>query len=37
MILMITASPAAGSMFGSIIFGGGIVAIIDHSNGKGYD
>jgi hypothetical protein len=24
-------------MFGNIIFGGGIGAIIDHSNGTGYD
>ena len=30
-------SRAAGSMFGNIIFGGGIGAIIDHSTGTGYD
>jgi len=30
-------SRTAGSMFGNILFGGGIGAIIDHSNGKGYD
>ena len=30
-------SRAAGSMFGNIIFGGGIGAIIDHSKGTGYD
>ena len=30
-------SRAAGSMFGNIILGGGIGAMIDHSNGKGYD
>lgn len=30
-------SRAAGSMFGNIIFGGGIGAIIDHSQGTGYD
>lgn len=35
--LLIAVSRAAGSMFGNIIFGGGIGAIIDHSNGKGYD
>jgi hypothetical protein len=29
-------SRVAGSMFGNIIIGGGIGAIIDHSNGKGY-
>jgi hypothetical protein len=28
---------AAGSMFGNIIFGGGIGAIIDHTKGTGYD
>lgn len=30
-------SRAAGSMWGNIIFGGGIGALIDHTNGKGYD
>ncbi len=30
-------SRAAGSMFGNIIIGGGIGAIIDHSSGKGYN
>ena len=30
-------SRAAGSMFGNIILGGGIGAMIDHSNGRGYD
>ncbi len=30
-------SRSAGSMWGNIIFGGGIGAIIDHSNGKGYN
>ena len=30
-------SRAAGSMFGNIVFGGGIGAIIDHSKGTGYD
>lgn len=30
-------SRAAGSMFGNIIFGGGIGAFIDHSKGTGYD
>lgn len=30
-------SRAAGSMFGNIIFGGGIGAMIDHSKGTGYD
>ncbi|MBL8471550.1 MAG: hypothetical protein KF778_09680 [Rhodocyclaceae bacterium] len=30
-------SRAAGSMFGNIIFGGGIGALIDHSKGTGYD
>jgi hypothetical protein len=29
--------PGAGSMFGNIIFGGGIGAIIDHNKGTGYD
>lgn len=30
-------SRAAGGMFGNIIFGGGIGALIDHSKGTGYD
>jgi hypothetical protein len=30
-------SRAAGSMFGTIIFGGGIGALVDHGTGKGYD
>jgi hypothetical protein len=30
-------SRAAAGMFGNIIFGGGIGAIIDHSNGTGYN
>ena len=30
-------SRAHGGMFGNIIFGGGIGAIIDHSQGTGYD
>ncbi len=30
-------SRAAGSMFGNIVFGGGIGAIIDHNTGKGYN
>jgi hypothetical protein len=30
-------SRAAGSMFGNIIFGGGIGALIDHAQGTGYD
>lgn len=30
-------SRAAGSMWGNIIFGGGIGALIDHSKGTGYD
>jgi len=30
-------SRAAGSMFGNIIFGGGIGAIIDHNKGNGYN
>lgn len=30
-------SRAAGSMWGNIIFGGGIGAIIDHNKGTGYD
>lgn len=35
--LLTAVSRAAGSMFGNIIFGGGIGAIIDHSKGTGYD
>jgi hypothetical protein len=30
-------SRAAGSMFGNIIFGGGVGAIIDHTKGNGYN
>ena len=30
-------SRASGSMYGNIIFGGGIGAIIDHNKGTGYD
>lgn len=30
-------SRAAGSMWGNIIFGGGIGAVIDHEKGTGYD
>lgn len=30
-------SRAAGSMWGNIIFGGGVGAVIDHSKGTGYD
>jgi hypothetical protein len=30
-------SRAAGSMFGNIIFGGGVGAIIDHNKGNGYN
>jgi len=30
-------SRAAGSMYGNIIFGGGIGAIIDHNKGNGYN
>lgn len=30
-------SRAAGSMWGNIIFGGGVGAIIDHNKGTGYD
>jgi hypothetical protein len=29
-------SRARGNMWGNIVFGGGVGAIIDHSNGKGY-
>lgn len=35
--LLTAISRAAGSMFGNIIFGGGIGAIIDHSKGTGYN
>lgn len=35
--LLTAISRAAGSMFGNIIFGGGIGALIDHSKGTGYD
>lgn len=35
--LLKAVSRAAGSMFGNIIFGGGIGALIDHSRGVGYD
>lgn len=35
--LLTAASRAAGSMFGNIIFGGGIGALIDHNKGTGYD
>lgn len=30
-------SRAAGGMWGNIVFGGGIGAVIDHSNGTGYN
>ena len=30
-------SRAAGSMFGNIILGGGIGAVVDHASGKGYN
>lgn len=30
-------SRAAGSMWGNIVFGGGVGAIIDHNKGTGYD
>lgn len=30
-------SRAAGSMFGNIVFGGGIGALIDHNKGTGYN
>ncbi|MDO8942679.1 MAG: hypothetical protein Q8N17_13675 [Burkholderiaceae bacterium] len=30
-------SRAAGSMYGNIVFGGGIGALIDHSKGTGYN
>ena len=35
--LLTAVSRAAGSMFGNIIFGGGIGALIDHNKGVGYD
>lgn len=35
--LLKAVSRAAGSMFGNIIFGGGIGAVVDHSSGKGYN
>lgn len=35
--LLTAVSRAAGSMWGNIIFGGGIGAIIDHNKGTGYD
>lgn len=35
--LLKAVSRAAGSMFGNIIFGGGIGAIIDHNKGTGYN
>ncbi len=35
--LLKAVSRAAGSMWGNIIFGGGIGAIVDHSRGNGYD
>lgn len=35
--LLKAVSGAAGSMFGNIIFGGAIGAIVDHSQGTGYD
>lgn len=35
--LLTVISRAAGSMWGNIIFGGGIGAIIDHNKGTGYD
>lgn len=35
--LLKAVSRAAGSMFGNIILGGGIGALIDHSKGTGYD
>lgn len=35
--LLTAISRAAGSMFGNILFGGGIGALIDHSKGTGYD
>ena len=35
--LLVAISRAAGSMWGNIVFGGGIGAIIGHSRGNGYD
>lgn len=35
--LLKAVSRAAGSMFGNIVFGGGIGALVDHNTGKGYD
>ena len=35
--LLKAVSRAAGSMFGNIIFGGGIGALIDHNKGTGYN
>nr|WP_198982937.1 hypothetical protein [Herbaspirillum sp. ASV7] len=35
--LLKAVSRTAGSMWGNIIFGGGIGAIVDHSRGNGYD
>ncbi len=35
--LLKAVSRAAGGMFGNIIFGGGIGAVIDHTTGKGYN
>ena len=35
--LLTAVSRAAGSMYGNIIFGGGIGAFIDHNTGKAYD
>lgn len=35
--LLTAVSRAAGSMYGNIIFGGGIGALIDHNKGIGYD
>lgn len=35
--LLTAISRAAGSMWGNIIFGGGVGAIIDHNKGTGYD
>jgi len=35
--LLAAVSRAAGSMFGNILFGGGIGALIDHNKGTGYD
>lgn len=35
--LLRAGSRAAGGMWGNIIFGGGIGALIDHSKGTGYD